>query len=218
MLYDHIKEYRNVEISNIAMCAKLATRADFTGFPDAIGDGVCNLRANNRFCNYDFGDCCMIDVFENSKAWCHDPWCTCHLTGQVPTYMNEMFVQNGKLYSISEDDCLKYQVSDGICDKENFNEVCHYDGGDCLVYDYKIKDCEVDPKLLGNGFCNPEANHPGCSFDKNDCCLPLIHGPDCPEPQGFASNQSRPCTCHKTGLDHPLILSEDWAIGNAQLQ
>ena len=55
-------------------------------------------------------------------------------------------------------------VDDGICNDENNNIECEYDGGDCCS----------NPDMVDNGICNDETNNIGCEYDGGDCCGPDV--------------------------------------------
>ena len=122
-----------------------------------VGDGWCNDESNTETCNYDGGDCCLINA---STDYCSD--CICHL----------------------EESCLVGVhpfVGDGYCDDETNVGKCDYDGGDCcgicVVEDHCSNcTCLNDTKkvttnpLIGDGFCNHDMNNVQCNFDGLDCC------------------------------------------------
>merc|ERR1719361_2541721 len=49
---------------------------------------------------------------------------------------------------------------DGICDDDNNNQGCNYDGGDCCG----------SPWWYGDGICDDDNNNQGCNYDGGDCC------------------------------------------------
>merc|ERR1711934_585820 len=78
---------------------------------------------------------------------------------------------------------------DGVCDDNNNNCGCQYDGGDCCgaVNKKYCKECKcLDPKFKkqdsscagscgnpsykGDGNCDDENNNCGCQYDGGDCC------------------------------------------------
>jgi len=71
---------------------------------------------------------------------------------------------------------------DNLCDDENNNEGCDWDGGDCCGPDVKTTYCSkcecLDPAWgpchsdpwKGDNWCDDENNHPGCEYDGGDCC------------------------------------------------
>ena len=73
------------------------------------GDGFCDDENNNADCNYDGGDCCLLDV--NSE---HCSECVC--------YHQETCIAG-----------VHPLVGDGLCHDENNNADCNYDGGDCCL-------------------------------------------------------------------------------------
>ena len=76
-----------------------------------VGNGYCNDETNNADCNYDGGDCCLLDV--NSE---HCSECEC--------YHQETCIAG-----------VHPLVGDGFCHDGNNNADCNYDGGDDDGYD-----------------------------------------------------------------------------------
>merc|ERR1719237_1069383 len=145
--------------------------------PDYIGDGNCDDENNNCGCDFDKGDCCGHVV----KTYCKE--CKCKDPNFKPSKCP------GK--------CGAPQYKgDGICDDENNNCGCKFDGGDCCNKSVKggsvkttyCKECKCkDPKhpddhkhackekctapgYIGDGHCDDENNNCGCEFDKGECC------------------------------------------------
>merc|ERR1711962_582983 len=77
---------------------------------------------------------------------------------------------------------------DGICDDENNNEGCDFDGGDCCIPNVN-KDFCTECKCLeegcknleykGDGLCDDGNNNKGCDFDGGDCCLTVVNKSFC---------------------------------------
>ena len=90
-------------------------------------------------------------------------------------------------------------MTDGICNEENMNKICRYDGGDCCNhqkvqdgicdvgnlnhwcnFDGELNDCSCDyENLTRDGLCNPTNNKSICLFDDYDCLCPdssLVNG------------------------------------------
>ena len=152
-----------------------------------VGNGFCNDETNNADCNYDGGDCCVMNANPNS---CSE--CVCHLietcaAGYHPwvgngfcndeTNIAECNYDSGDCcgYSVNSEHCTEctcfYQetclagvthafVGDGICNDETNIVECDYDGGDCCP----------NPNLVGNGNCNDVTNNLECTYDGGDCC------------------------------------------------
>lgn len=89
----------------------------------SFGDGACNSQNNNEACGWDGGDCCD---------------CTCESGEENDCKDSEFFCKDSK------SDCLDPIVAehpncggdlssygDSLCDPENNNEACGWDGGDC---------------------------------------------------------------------------------------
>ena len=53
-------------------------------------------------------------------------------------------------------------VGNGICNPENDNSICNFDGRDC---------CLGSISWIGDGYCDDITNTPQCNFDGGDCCL-----------------------------------------------
>ena len=71
-----------------------------------VGDGVCDDMANNKYCYWDFGDCCKKDSDFSS---CNECRCEVEL-GLCPGFE---------------------VVGNGMCDEFANIEECLYDGGEC---------------------------------------------------------------------------------------
>jgi len=102
-------------------------------------DGNCDDENNNCGCDYDGGDCCGANV---KKSYCKE--CKC----QDPNYKPPSGDCKGKCGA------PKYE-GDGVCDDNNNNCGCRFDGGDCCAKTAKggqvnkayCKQCKcVDPK------------------------------------------------------------------------
>jgi hypothetical protein len=150
-------------------CTEIIIYICFTETCDALprnlGDGFCDDEANNEECEFDKGDCCLLDA--KSKDYCDECICkerkepeTCEISPRI--------------------------LGDSVCDDEANNEACEFDKGDCCLSDTESKKyceecmckerkeqetCEVSPRILGDGVCDDRANIEACEFDKGDCCL-----------------------------------------------
>ena len=74
-----------------------------------MGDGYCDDDNNNKDCEFDLGDCCN-NANINWNQYCSI--CEC---------LNENDVV----------DCKYPVIGNGICNDENNNAYCYFDGGDC---------------------------------------------------------------------------------------
>ena len=82
-----------------------------------VGNGFCNDETNNPVCNYDGGDCCVVNANLNS---CSERAChfleTC-VAGYHPL------------------------VGNGFCNDDTNIAECEYDGGDCCGYNINSEHC-----------------------------------------------------------------------------
>ena len=91
---------------------------------------------------------------------------------------------------------------DGICDDENNNEACFFDGGDCCGSNVNTDYCNVCQCLeggggvsggtttgvgcnqyIGDGFCDDINNNLDCTYDGGDCCGSNVNTQYCTECQ-----------------------------------
>ena len=102
-----------------------------------MGNGFCNNETNNPDCNYDGGDCCVVNANTNT---CSE--CVCHLietcaAGYLSLVGNGFCNDNTNIAECDYDggDCCPNpnMVGDGICNDETNHLGCNYDGGDCCV-------------------------------------------------------------------------------------
>ena len=172
--------------------------SDCCPFPHQIGDGICDIENNIGICNFDGGDCCLWSLvgndlcneFErNNNRMCdHDGNDCCEGNWAVYCKKNCQCIVEDII--VPFDPCPSYEkIGDGICNDENNNHICNYDGGDCCKEDIDTSMCHLcncfhgyDQKNLtvqdscpnlatiGNGYCDSENNHPICNFDNGDCC------------------------------------------------
>ena len=120
-------------------------------FHTHIGDLICDDVANNRFCNYDMGDCCTpwsatskIVTVANFKR-CEEHFCTCHVTGVNTKQATaiDCFGDPGHLFDrdkcaialFNKDFTCWNGIRNGICTEDLNIFECGFDGGDCLVYE-----------------------------------------------------------------------------------
>ena len=119
-----------------------------------VGNGFCNDETNNPDCNYDGGDCCVVNA---NIISCSE--CGCHLietcaAGYHPSVGNG-FCNNGTNIAECEYDggdcCLNPNVvGDGICNDETNYLGCNYDGGDCCLITVNTDSCS-DCNCLASG-------------------------------------------------------------------
>jgi hypothetical protein len=152
-----------------------------------VGNGLCNDETNNANCNYDGGDCCVVNANTNSCSYCG-----CYLIETCAAGYHPL-------------------VGNGFCNDETNIAECEYDGGDCCVVNANTNfcsDCDCHlieicaagyhHPLVGNGFCNDETNIAECEYDGGDCCVENVN-------TNFCSD----CGCHlietcAAGY-HPLV-------------
>ena len=79
--------------------------------------------------------------------------------------------------------CIDEWIGDDICDDENNNNECQFDGGDCCGANVDTTWCTACecleggcqfPSWFADGYCDDENNTPDCDFDGGDCCLPNV--------------------------------------------
>lgn len=114
--------------------------SDCMGSVDHIEDGLCDSSNNNAACGYDGGDCCECTCNDDldypcgergGGFHCLDPDSDCG-----PTPSPTVLLEGGATASPTVPvyvDCggtIPY-IRDGICDADNNNAECGYDGGDC---------------------------------------------------------------------------------------
>ena len=80
-----------------------------------VGDGYCDDEMNIAACNYDGGDCCVVNVNTN-----HCIECACYFIENCAAGVHPL-------------------VGNGFCDEETNNIDCAYDGGDCCGPDVSCK-------------------------------------------------------------------------------
>ena len=102
-----------------------------------VGNGFCNDETNNPDCNYDGGDCCVMNANTDS---CSD--CSCHLIETCAAGYHPL-------------------VGNGFCNDDHLG--CNYDGGDCCV-NVNTDSCS-DCNCLGSGVIT-SPGFPG-NYDNN---------------------------------------------------
>ena len=102
-----------------------------------VGNGFCNDETNNLDCNYDGGDCCVVDA---NTTFCSE--CGCHFletcaSGYHPLVGNGFCNDATNIAECDYDggDCCSNPdlVGNAICNNETNHLRCNYDGGDCCV-------------------------------------------------------------------------------------
>ena len=82
-----------------------------------VGNGFCNDETNNADCNYDGGDCCVVNVNTDTCSKCGCLLLETCAAGYHP------FVGNG------------------FCNDNTNIAECDYDGGDCCGYNINLEHC-----------------------------------------------------------------------------
>ena len=110
-----------------------------------VGNGFCNDETNNEYCNYDGGECCVMNANTNA---CIE--CGCHLIGTCAAGYHPL-VGNGfcnaetniAICDFDGGDCCPYpdMVGNDICNDETNNLGCNYDGGDCCLMNMDTSSC-----------------------------------------------------------------------------
>ena len=140
-----------------------------------VGNGFCNDETNNANCNYDGGDCCVVNANTNS---CSE--CVCHLIESCAAGYHPL-------------------VGNGFCNDDTNIAECDYDGGDCCGYNINSEHCTecncyaleictngIHP-LVGNGLCNDDTNIVECGYDGGDCCGSCVNTDSCSDCNCLAS-------------------------------
>jgi hypothetical protein len=119
--------------------------------PAWVGDGHCDhCEYNTEACGFDGGDCCQETCDEQAHYGCTASTSHC-LDPSTDEYRTSTAL---KFF------CTEYNIGDGMCDTENNNELCSFDGGDC---------CEES--------CKPSATF-NCDKEFFDCKDPDPAGPN----------------------------------------
>ena len=159
-----------------------------------IGDGFCDIENNNPECNWDGQDCCSADSKYVSQccpgvseSYWYETYSACTFNGPIDPKCS--CVEDTIFPTCTFPD----RKGDGICDLNNNNEQCHFDGGDCdKCQDEYMNDgrchffnnhtnCDFDggdclgldedcQASIGNGFCDIYTNNERCHFDGGECC------------------------------------------------
>ena len=160
------------------------TYSDCTGYVEYIGDGWCDNYNNSLSCGWDGGDCC--------ESTCNDGVYLCGYVGfdclDPSAEENDSNLENTCDGAIDE-------IDNGVCNSENNNGGCGWDGGDCCLstngncgnellapcecldpnalestQDDPFSACDGNVNWIGDGWCDGINNNGGCFFDGGDCC------------------------------------------------
>ena len=143
--------------------------------PEWKGNGWCEDENNNCGCDWDGGDCCGYDIAYMQSYNCEHQECEC----LDPNFVEPDWNSCGE----------PWWWKDGMCDDENNNSGCQWDGGDCDSNDTgPEKDtttilpnsCE-HPHWINDGYCDDENNNSGCEWDGADCCGDNVNTRYCTE-------------------------------------
>ena len=136
-----------------------------TGYLADIGNGYCNSENNNEACGWDAGDCCQCAcISSNHKCGTNGFACVDPDSGCVDSRIVGFVNCDGDLQTFS----------DGVCDPDNNNEACGWDGGDCCKCTCGGSECL---SLDGTECMDPEA-----AGEENGCLeTPPVPLPCLPE-------------------------------------
>ena len=126
-----------------------------------VGNGFCNDNTNNADCNYDGGDCCVVNA---NTTHCSD--CACHFLRTCAAGYHPL-------------------VGNGFCNDDTNIAECDYDGGDCCSNSEFVANGFTN--MVGDGICHDETNHLGCNCDGGDCCLMNVNTDSCSDCNCLAS-------------------------------
>lgn len=167
-----------------AACLRIgaARYENCTGSELTIGDGACDRDNNIAACSYDGGDCCPSTCSAGSER-CVDTTREC-LDPNASDYRYAAYANcTGSLSSID----------DGLCNSENNNKDCGFDGGDCCPSTCDGSTCPEETESCAdlnasdfafvgfeectgylpdsaNGRCDSRNNKAECGYDGGDCC------------------------------------------------
>jgi hypothetical protein len=126
-----------------------------------VGNGVCEDETNNQDCNYDGGDCCVVNA---NTVSCSE--CVCHLIDTCAAGYHPL-------------------VGNGFCNDDTNIAECDYDGGDCCSNSEFVANGFTN--IVCDGICHDETNHLGCNYDGGDCCLMNVNTDSCSDCNCLAS-------------------------------
>ena len=115
---------------------RLLGYSNCSGAVNWIDDGDCDSVNNNEACGWDRGDCCECTCIDgeyyecsSSEFFCKD-WdsgCTDALVSQYKKCSGDLSL-----------------FGDGLCDSENNNEACGWDGGECCECTCEGESCALN--------------------------------------------------------------------------
>ena len=183
---NHCPNYHTIANGNCD-AKNLHRICEFDGFDccsnaSLIDNGECDPVNFNNFCNFDGNDCSRCDGAILDWSCCsHDSPCgigqgdcdsnidcagglICGKDNCGPNSPHQSYdccVEND--LNISETDLCpnSANVGNGICNTENKNIICNYDGGDCCP----------NSDLINNAECDYINNNHACLYDGGDCCF-----------------------------------------------
>ncbi|CAN0261753.1 unnamed protein product, partial [Scytosiphon promiscuus] len=84
-------------------------------------EGICDEVNNNAECGYDGGDCCPSTCDSSASDYCPEDSRVC---------VDPLAVDFGY---VGYENCTGWlpDMGNGLCNEENNNAECGYDGGDC---------------------------------------------------------------------------------------
>jgi hypothetical protein len=114
-----------------------------------INNGLCEDVTNIEECQFDGGDCCLVD--QTITGFC--TICLCHETGlyytAAPGSIFYYFVVQycfAGLFNVVIPLGCQFPISwidDGVCDDETNTESCQFDGGDCCLDNGAMTSCTI---------------------------------------------------------------------------
>ena len=108
-----------------------------------VGNSFCNDETNNPDCNYDGGDCCVVNANTNSCSDCYCHFLETCAAGYHPLVGNGFCNDGTNIAECDYDggDCCSNpeMVGNGFCDEETNNIECVYDDGECCGPDVSCK-------------------------------------------------------------------------------
>lgn len=112
---------------------------------DIHGDGYCDDFLNHEACDFDGGDCCLEPI---QTAFCTTCFCleTVQRKMTIAFHPSFFFCSISAYFPLVNPDTCGDQlwIGDMICDDENNNLHCHFDGGDCCLGETTLTDYCVE--------------------------------------------------------------------------
>ena len=110
-----------------------------------VGNGFCNDETNNENCNYDGGECCVVNANKNACVECGCFLIETCADGYHPLVGNGFCDAETNIAECDFDggDCCPNpdMVGNAICNDETNNLGCNYDGGDCCLMNMDTSSC-----------------------------------------------------------------------------